>query len=406
MGIPTSRGADFCEWLAEVLPELSEQIEIGITKQAIANGYESLSEKQRYVMENNVVAPNVVHECKYRGCELTWDEMHQAVNGDGYCSSCRHDLQRYVWNDDHSKDQEQENEDRIFGEILLAIMEAGADENAEKIGVLANQILKIAKSGLRPEELFATAPQTAFKKLEEASSLFRPTELSEDIQLKIQNHSESFIRGMDSFINNLVLADSPDLRAHAAGPALLEFFQSQKRTIDRETFSQAMIKFHQDFRDSMANFAKDAKQVYEFKRISDMGLASLEYGFNTFVSVLAALAEHPYKSLLKIALELTQMSRGIPKKIPSMLGPIMESCEILWREGHGPIILLDDRARIIRNSSVHGSVKFDTENNAVSFMDKGTVVLGPWRRELFEFYADFTGRWKAMTTAFSMIRWT
>ena len=64
MGIPTSRGADFCEWLAEVLPELSEQIEIGITKQAIANGYESLSEKQRYVMENNVVAPNVVHECK------------------------------------------------------------------------------------------------------------------------------------------------------------------------------------------------------------------------------------------------------------------------------------------------------------------------------------------------------
>lgn len=309
-----------------------------------------------------------------------------------------------------SKDQEQDNEDddRIFGEILLAIMEAGADENAEKIGVLANQILKIAKSGLRPEELFATAPQTAFKKLEEASSLFRPTELTEDIQLKIQNHSESYIRGMDSFANNLVLAEAPDLRAHAAGPALLEFFQSQQRTIDSETFSQAMIEFHQDFRDSMANFARDAKQVYEFKRISDMGLASWEYGISTIVSVLGALAEHPYKCLLKIALELTRMSRGKPKIILSTLGEIVGSCKDQWGEGRGPFILLDLQALKIRNSSAHGSVKYDTENKTVTFIKKeGAVDLGPWQqRELFDYYADFTGRWKAMTTAFSMIRWT
>ena len=94
MRIPTSRGADFCGWLAEVLPELSDPTEIGITKQTIAKGYKSLSDKQRYVLESGVVAANVVAECKFRGCELTWDEMHQAVNGDGYCDSCRHDLQR------------------------------------------------------------------------------------------------------------------------------------------------------------------------------------------------------------------------------------------------------------------------------------------------------------------------
>jgi len=100
MGIPTSRGADFCTWLAELLPELSDPKEAGITKQAIAKGYDSLSDKQRYVLENDVVSPNVVQECKFRGCELTWAEMHEAVNGDGYCDSCRHDLQRNVWNKD------------------------------------------------------------------------------------------------------------------------------------------------------------------------------------------------------------------------------------------------------------------------------------------------------------------
>jgi hypothetical protein len=100
MGIPESRGADFCDWLNELLPELLDPKEIGITKQAIAKGYESLSETQRYFLENYVVTPNVILECKNLECELTWDEMHQAVNGDGYCSSCRHDLERYVWKDD------------------------------------------------------------------------------------------------------------------------------------------------------------------------------------------------------------------------------------------------------------------------------------------------------------------
>ena len=97
---PASRGSSFLNWLAEVLPGLSEPKEIGIAKQAISRGYEILSDKQRYVLEHDVVEPNTVLECKFRGCELSWDEMYEAFNGDGFCDSCRHDLQRNVWKDD------------------------------------------------------------------------------------------------------------------------------------------------------------------------------------------------------------------------------------------------------------------------------------------------------------------
>lgn len=99
MGIPATRGSDFLDWLEEVLPSLVDRTEIGISKQAISKGYESLSEKQRYVLETFVVAPNTQAECTFRGCELSWDEMYDAVNSDGRCSSCQHDVQAYMGKD-------------------------------------------------------------------------------------------------------------------------------------------------------------------------------------------------------------------------------------------------------------------------------------------------------------------
>lgn len=275
---------------------------------------------------------------------------------------------------DHGKASEEEDA-RVLSEILTGMMELGAIENAEKIGKLADQILTFAKSGLRPEELMSLAPQTALKKLQETVRLFQPTELSEELRQKIQNHEASFLRAVDAVADNMVPPESPQLQLHPAGPALLEFLQNQRKSIEKEIFAEAMVKLHKEFQDSVAHFFKVGRLVYEIPRLQKQGLLPFEYLANTIISVLGALAEHPYKNLLRIALTLTQMSSGMPIGAPSMLGPIMKDCEKFWREGRGPNILLDDRARLIRNSIVHGDVRIDIDNKTITFMDKGNVAL-------------------------------
>lgn len=62
----------------------------GITKQVIARGVESLSEKQKYVFDNEVLANFVGGDCERCGSDIPWSEKYAALDNGGLCDWCAH----------------------------------------------------------------------------------------------------------------------------------------------------------------------------------------------------------------------------------------------------------------------------------------------------------------------------
>lgn len=65
------------------------ETEAGIAKQALEKGYESLTEKQKYVFKK-AIEKNTVPKCKQCGGVIPWDEMLEALENGGLCSDCTH----------------------------------------------------------------------------------------------------------------------------------------------------------------------------------------------------------------------------------------------------------------------------------------------------------------------------
>jgi NAD-dependent SIR2 family protein deacetylase len=61
----------------------------GITKKVIADGEESLSEKQMHVFKTHVLGEFVTDECSRCGTDIPWSEMSAAYES-GMCSWCEH----------------------------------------------------------------------------------------------------------------------------------------------------------------------------------------------------------------------------------------------------------------------------------------------------------------------------
>jgi hypothetical protein len=67
---------------------------LGITKQVIDKGEDSLSEKQKYVFNNEVLKNYESKSCNLCACEIPWSEMYQALDNGGYCGYCEHKLSK------------------------------------------------------------------------------------------------------------------------------------------------------------------------------------------------------------------------------------------------------------------------------------------------------------------------
>ena len=61
----------------------------GITKQVITKGEESLSDKQKYVFDKEVLG-KYVKECTRCGINIPWSEMSAALENGGFCNYCEH----------------------------------------------------------------------------------------------------------------------------------------------------------------------------------------------------------------------------------------------------------------------------------------------------------------------------
>jgi len=67
-----------------------EGVELGITKLVIDKGIESLSEKQQFVFQKEVLDEYVVEECKRCQISIPWSEMYEAGTDHGLCNYCWH----------------------------------------------------------------------------------------------------------------------------------------------------------------------------------------------------------------------------------------------------------------------------------------------------------------------------
>lgn len=67
--------------------------EAGIAKRVLDKGYDSLSDKQKYVFDK-MIDNNSVEECKRCGCDIPWSEMLEALENGGYCSYCQHMMEK------------------------------------------------------------------------------------------------------------------------------------------------------------------------------------------------------------------------------------------------------------------------------------------------------------------------
>ena len=63
--------------------------EAGIARLMLDKGYDSLSDKQKYVFDN-MIKQHTVNECQRCGVDIPWCEMLEAIYNGGYCNYCQH----------------------------------------------------------------------------------------------------------------------------------------------------------------------------------------------------------------------------------------------------------------------------------------------------------------------------
>jgi len=62
---------------------------LGIAKRVGDSGIASLSDKQKYVFERDVMEHFYVEECERCSNDIPWEEMYNALDSN-YCSYCEH----------------------------------------------------------------------------------------------------------------------------------------------------------------------------------------------------------------------------------------------------------------------------------------------------------------------------
>jgi hypothetical protein len=86
MDIPDTDFEDFLQQLVDG-GEL-EGAALGITKQVISNGEQSLSDKQSFIFQRDVIKKFAEDDCVRCGNEIPWSEKYFAIESGGLCSWC------------------------------------------------------------------------------------------------------------------------------------------------------------------------------------------------------------------------------------------------------------------------------------------------------------------------------
>ena len=69
---------------------------LGVTKQLLARGFGSLSPKQFYVFNKDVLEAHVRSECSSCSNEIPWSEMEHSLDNGGLCNYCWHITEKHA----------------------------------------------------------------------------------------------------------------------------------------------------------------------------------------------------------------------------------------------------------------------------------------------------------------------
>lgn len=70
-----------------------EGMEAGIAKLMLDKGYDSLSEKQRYIFDK-LIENHTIDEYQRCGVDIPWCEMLETFVNGGYCGYCQHMMEK------------------------------------------------------------------------------------------------------------------------------------------------------------------------------------------------------------------------------------------------------------------------------------------------------------------------
>lgn len=70
-----------------------EGMEAGIAKLMLDKGYDSLSEKQRYIFDKSI-ENHTIGEYQRCGVDIPWCEMLETFVNGGYCGYCQHMMEK------------------------------------------------------------------------------------------------------------------------------------------------------------------------------------------------------------------------------------------------------------------------------------------------------------------------
>ena len=94
---PIDDDPDFIDFL-RVLVERGELegAALGVTKQTIARGVESLSAAQRVVLEKHVIRKHAIEYCERGSESIPWSQMADALDNGGYCGYCANTMAKIM----------------------------------------------------------------------------------------------------------------------------------------------------------------------------------------------------------------------------------------------------------------------------------------------------------------------
>lgn len=76
--------------------DITDKAAVGITKKVIAEGENSLSEKQRFVFKKEVQGKFPQPTCENCGETIPWNEAYEHIHGENMCSSCQHSYNKMM----------------------------------------------------------------------------------------------------------------------------------------------------------------------------------------------------------------------------------------------------------------------------------------------------------------------
>lgn len=84
----------FISYLRSIVENIDDETTRGIARQALDRGIDSLSDRQRYTLENGLV-DYVMLECPNCGEQIEFDDMEIAMFN-GRCGYCQHRYERIM----------------------------------------------------------------------------------------------------------------------------------------------------------------------------------------------------------------------------------------------------------------------------------------------------------------------